>query len=47
MKKGPPHFNNRYGVGFGYRFVDIDFKDDKFVFDGTLNGIQLGLMFTF
>jgi len=41
------HFNNRYALVGGYRFIDIDFEDDEFVFDGTMEGIQIGLMITF
>ncbi len=41
------HFNDHLAVAAGYRFIDIDFEDDEFVFDGTFDGIQLGLMFTF
>jgi opacity protein-like surface antigen len=41
------HFNDRYALAGGYRFIDIDFEDDEFVFDGTMDGIQIGLMITF
>ena len=41
------HFNDRYALAVGYRFIDIDFEDDEFVFDGTMDGIQIGLIFTF
>lgn len=41
------HFNDRYALSGGYRFIDIDFEDDEFVFDGQLDGIQIGLMMTF
>ncbi len=41
------HFNDRFALSGGYRFIDIDFEDDEFVFDGTLDGIQIGLMITF
>jgi opacity protein-like surface antigen len=44
---GVYHFNDLLGVGFGYRLIDIDFEDDEFVFDGKMDGIQIGLMFTF
>jgi hypothetical protein len=30
-----------------YRYIDIDFEDDDFVFDGSMDGIQIGLMMTF
>jgi len=41
------HFNDRYALAGGYRFIDIDFEDDEFVFDGQMDGIQIGLMITF
>ena len=41
------HFNDRYAVAGGYRFLDIDFEDSTFVFDGTLEGIQIGLTIKF
>ncbi len=41
------HFNDRIGLTGGYRFIDIDYDDDDFVFDGTLDGIQIGVMITF
>ena len=44
---GAYHFNDRYAASFGYRFIDIDFEDDEFVFDGSMDGIQIGLMITF
>lgn len=44
---GAFHFNDRYAASFGYRFIDIDFEDDEFVFDGSMDGIQIGLMITF
>ncbi len=44
---GVYHFNDLLGVGFGYRLIDIDFEDDEFVFDGKMDGIQIGLLFTF
>ncbi len=44
---GVYHFNDLLGVGFGYRVIDIDFEDDEFVFDGKMDGIQIGLMITF
>lgn len=44
---GSYHFNDRYAVSFGYRVVDIDLEDDEFVFDGKLDGIQIGLLITF
>jgi hypothetical protein len=34
-------------VSGGYRILDIDFEDSTFVFDGTLEGIQIGLMIKF
>lgn len=44
---GAYHFNDRYAVSFGYRFIDIDFEDDEFVFDGSMDGVEIGLMITF
>ena len=41
------HFNDWFALSGGYRFINIDFEDDDFVFDGTFDGIQIGLMFTF
>ncbi len=41
------HFNDRFALSGGYRIIDIDFEDDEFVFDGKMDGIQIGLMFTF
>jgi len=41
------HFNERFAMSGGYRFIDIDYEDDDFVFDGTLDGIQIGLLMTF
>jgi hypothetical protein len=41
------HFNDRFALSGGYRFIDIDYEDDDFVFDGNLDGIQIGLMMTF
>ena len=41
------HFNDRYAVVGGYRFIDIEFEDDEFVFDGTMDGIQIGVLITF
>ena len=41
------HFNDRFAVVGGYRFIDIDFADDEFVFDGTMDGIQIGWLIKF
>lgn len=41
------YFTERLAVTGGYRFIDIDFEDDEFVFDGTFEGIQIGLLVTF
>jgi len=41
------HFNDRFALSGAYRYIDIDFEDDDFVFDGSMDGIQIGLMFTF
>jgi opacity protein-like surface antigen len=41
------HFSDKYAVSGGYRYLDIDYDDDGFVFDGNLEGIQIGLMFKF
>ena len=41
------HFNDRLALTGGYRFIDIDFEGDEFVFDGTIDGIEIGLMITF
>ncbi|MDH3690892.1 MAG: porin family protein [Gammaproteobacteria bacterium] len=41
------HFSDRYAVGGGYRYLGIDFEDRTFVFDGSLEGIQIGFMFKF
>ena len=36
-----------YALDHAHRFLDIDYEDDDFVFDGTLDGIQIGLLMTF
>lgn len=41
------HFNDRFALTGSYRYIDIDFEDDDFVFDGSMDGILLGLMITF
>lgn len=41
------HFNDRFALSGGYRTIDIDYEDDDFVFDGRLDGIQVGLLMTF
>lgn len=41
------HFSDKYAVSAGYRYLDIDYDDDGFIFDGNLEGIQIGLMFKF
>jgi opacity protein-like surface antigen len=41
------HFNDRFAVEVGYRYMDIDFADSEFVFDGHMEGIQIGLMMKF
>ena len=28
----------------GYRFMDVDFEDSEFVFDGRMDGVQIGLV---
>ncbi len=47
MLGGAYHFNDHYGVEAGYRFMDIDFEDSEFVFDGRLEGLQIGMIFKF
>ena len=41
------HFSDKYGLSAGYRVMDIDYSDDEFIFDGTLEGLQLGFMVKF
>ena len=41
------HFNDRFAMSGGYRYIDIDYEDDDFIFDGNLDGIQIGLLMTF
>jgi len=41
------HFNEKYAVTVGYRYLDIDYEDNDFIFDGNLEGVQIGLMFKF
>jgi len=41
------HFSERMAWTAGYRLIDIDYAGDDFVFDGTLDGLQIGLMFKF
>lgn len=41
------HFNDRFALSGAYRILDIDFESDDFVFDGQMEGIQVGLMFKF
>lgn len=36
-------FNNTLGVDLGYRYVDIDFKEDDFIYDVSMQGIVVGL----
>ena len=37
------HINEKFNIKMGYRILDIDFESDDLVFDGTLEGIQIGL----
>ncbi len=41
------NFNDRFALSGAYRLIDIDFEDDEFVFDGKMDGIEIGLLFTF
>lgn len=41
------HFSEKYALSTGYRYLDIDYDDSDFVFDGNLEGLQIGLMFKF
>lgn len=41
------HFSERFGIGGGYRLLDVDFEDEEFVFDGRMEGLQLGLTIEF
>jgi hypothetical protein len=36
-------FNNTLGVDLGYRYVDIDFTEDDFIYDVSMQGIVVGL----
>ena len=36
-------FNNTFGLDLGYRYVSIDFKEDDFLYDVSMNGIVIGL----
>lgn len=36
-------FNKTLGVDLGYRYVDIDFKEDDFIYDVSMQGIVVGL----
>jgi len=36
-------FNNTLGLDLGYRYVSIDFKDDDFLYDVSMQGIVVGL----
>ena len=36
-------FNNTLGIDLGYRYVSIDFKDDDFLYDVSMQGIVVGL----
>ena len=41
------HFSELMAVTAAYRFIDIDYQGDDFIFDGTLEGLQIGLLFKF
>lgn len=36
-------FNNTLGLDLGYRYVSIDFKEDDFLYDVSMQGIVVGL----
>jgi opacity protein-like surface antigen len=36
-------FNNTFGVDLGYRFLNIDFKENDFIYDASMQGIVVGL----
>jgi len=40
-------FNNRLGAELGYRYVNIDFKEDDFIYDVSMQGIVVGLGISF
>jgi len=40
-------FNHTLGVELGYRYVNIDFKEDDFIYDVSMQGIVLGLGISF
>lgn len=40
-------FSDRWSAKFAYRFLDIDYESDEFVFDMFLEGIMLGVGFKF
>ena len=40
-------FNNTLGVDLGYRYVNIDFKEDDFIYDVSMQGIVVGLGISF
>ncbi len=40
-------FNNTLGLDLGYRYVNIDFKEDDFVYDVSMQGMIVGLNISF
>ena len=44
---GAYHFSDRYAVTAAYRFVDSEFEDSEFVFDGRLEGLLIGVIIKF
>ena len=40
------HYSDRYAVSAGYRALDIEYREE-FIFDGILEGLQIGFMFKF
>lgn len=41
------HFGERMALTAAYRFIDIDYQGEEFIFDGTLDGLQIGLLVKF
>lgn len=44
---GSYFFSEGFAVSASYRFIDIDFDSDEFVFDGTMEGLLVGLLIEF
>lgn len=40
-------FNNTLALDLGYRYVNIDFKDDDFLYDVSMQGVIIGLAISF